>query len=118
MAGLHRLAGVVLTFAAICFTWVFFRSESFDRSLQICQAMLGLAPADATRFVGNLEMLFTLPPILALLASHWVLRDSNLERAIKSYEVPAYVYGMASALMIVCIAFSSGEDRAFIYFQF
>jgi D-alanyl-lipoteichoic acid acyltransferase DltB (MBOAT superfamily) len=119
MPRLHRAVGVALTFAAICFTWVFFRSQSLDRSLLISQAMLGFAAPDATRLVGNLDMLFSLPPILLLLVAHWLLRDSDLERRVAEYRVPAWAYGAASALMIVCIAFSSsGEDRAFIYFQF
>jgi hypothetical protein len=98
---------------------VFFRSQSLDRSLLISQAMLGFAAPDATRLVGSLDMLFSLPPILLLLVAHWLLRDSSLERKVVDYRMPAWAYGAASAFMIVCIAFSSsGEDRAFIYFQF
>jgi alginate O-acetyltransferase complex protein AlgI len=114
----HRAAGVALTFAAVCFTWVFFRSDSLDRSVLISGAMLGLASTDAARLVGSLDMLLSMPPILLLLGGHWLLRDSSLEQLIAEQDAPVWLYGVLSALMIVCIAFSSGEDRAFIYFQF
>jgi D-alanyl-lipoteichoic acid acyltransferase DltB (MBOAT superfamily) len=115
---LHRTIGVALTFVAVCFTWVFFRSESLDRSVLISGAMLGFASTDAARLVGSLDMLMSVPPIVLLLGAHWLMRDSDLERAMVRYHVPVWLYGVLSALMIIGIAFSSGEDRAFIYFQF
>ena len=36
-----RLAGVALTFAAVCFAWVFFRATDFSRALTIVGAMCG-----------------------------------------------------------------------------
>jgi D-alanyl-lipoteichoic acid acyltransferase DltB (MBOAT superfamily) len=118
MPPLHRAVGAALTFVIICFTWVFFRSESLDHSLLIAGAMLGFVSSHATRLVGSLDMMTSVPPVLLLLLAHWMLKDSNLERTFAEERVPAWAFATVSALMILGIAFSSGEDRAFIYFQF
>jgi len=51
---LISLSGWPSTFILTSFTWVFFRSESFDQAWTICAAMLGLA--DSTSELGSIRL--------------------------------------------------------------
>ena len=52
----------------------------------------------------------------AIVGIQWILRGSTLEAAAARVSVP--VRAVLLGLMLTGIAFSMGETRAFIYFQF
>lgn len=111
-----RFTLALLTFGAICITWVFFRADSFSRSFSIVQAMFGAAPSDAVATVDLAAKALTLPMITLLVFAHWSLRDTTLENVARRIPTPLRV--LVIALLLLTIATAAGEDRAFIYFQF
>lgn len=111
-----RCTLAALTFTLVVFTWVFFRSDSFDRAFEICAAMLGLATESSVVALNSTDAALSFLAICLLLAVHWALRDQSLEEAIS--RIPWYVVSTSMAVALLLIMTSPGEDRAFIYFQF
>ena len=54
--------------------------------------------------------------ISLILIAHWFMRDVTFEKVAET--CPHWLRATALAGMIVAIATLTGEDRAFIYFQF
>jgi alginate O-acetyltransferase complex protein AlgI len=108
----HAL-GVVLTFHWVCFTWIFFRSESFSKA----ELMLGQL-ASLTTFHGNLPLEVLLVLGVGLL-SHFVPERWFLRAKRGFSELPAF--GQAAVLLAVAgalRAMASAEAVPFVYFQF
>jgi hypothetical protein len=110
---LGRVVGVVLTFHAVCFCWLFFRAKSLGDA----EVMLGRLATFST-FHPNLD-----PRLLGVLAagliSHYV-PDRWFQRLLAWFvELPA----VAQAALLLVLALSvremaSLEAVPFVYFQF
>ncbi len=111
-----RFALGLLTFAAVCLAWVFFRATSFTQAWQIVTAMLGVAAAPAELGLDDEAILTTRVAMIALLALHWLMRDRTLEAA--TARCPWALRAALLAAMLVTLVHMPGDDRAFLYFQF
>src|SRR5262245_17329425 len=70
------LLGLV-TYAAVCFAWVFFRATDFPTAMRLLQAMVGGFPkGDAV--LPTRDILQVTIVIIALLFAHWRLRDTSI----------------------------------------
>lgn len=110
-APLARFALALLTFALVCFAWVFFRAETFEQAFAMCRAMLGHGTGPTNSFV-----LVAILPVALLLVVHWALRDTTLEAVVESTSWPVRA-ALLSAMLLSILMFP-GVERAFIYFQF
>jgi hypothetical protein len=109
-----RIALALLTYFLVCITWVFFRAERFRDALHLIHTMLLGGPDHLS--LETPRTLTVLAITVGLLASHWYMRDTSLEdrwRALNWWS-----RSVVLATLILCLAFVSGDDRAFIYFQF
>jgi hypothetical protein len=52
----------------------------------------------------------------ALVIAHWNMRDTSLETV--AGRLPWWLRALALGSMLLALAFTPGEHRAFIYFQF
>jgi alginate O-acetyltransferase complex protein AlgI len=102
------------TFVMVSLTWVFFNARELGRALDIVAGMFGLR--HGARVVYTAVVLNTLVAVAVMLALHWLMRNSSLERVAR--RTPWWLRSAAMALMLVLIVLAQGEDRAFIYFQF
>ena len=75
-----------------------------------------LVPTGGSLLVSRGEALRVIGITLALLTSHWLLRDSSLEHAFE--RLPWNLRATTLALLLVSLILAPGDDRAFIYFQF
>lgn len=104
----------LLTFALVTLTWVLFRAENLEAAAQLYAAMLmpvgGLAIADLR------DVFVVSGVILALLGTHWFMRNKEFGSAIKQLPWPAIAAILAA--MLIAIVLSPGEERDFIYFEF
>jgi len=123
----------MLTFLLVCVALVFFRADSLDQGLRISTTLLGFGPDGVIRFFQPAAQQY-LPPDSAthllrpepiaislgitvlLLSIHWVMRDRSLAEV--AARIPWWARSLVLAAMIMAILGFSGEDRAFIYFQF
>jgi len=106
----------LITFIAVSFAWVFFRADSFGQAFTIITTMLTLGPDSPTIRIKYFYVPLTLSITAAILVSHWIMRERSLEAIIG--KMPWWLRGIVLAVLMIIIVTCSGEDRAFIYFQF
>jgi alginate O-acetyltransferase complex protein AlgI len=111
-----QIVFVLLTFIAVSFAWVFFRANSFDQAFTIIQALLAVNLGTITIRIEYFYMLLTFGITCIILVSHWVMREKSLQQVVES--IPWWFRSLLFAGMLIAIVTCSGEDRAFIYFQF
>ncbi len=103
------------TFAAVTFTWVFFRAGDFDRAFEIAAAMLGLGSGVESELTTR-QLMLTYPCVASICGVHWLLRGTSLEDV--AGRVPGWVVALVTSGMAFSVVTMSGDNRAFIYFQF
>jgi D-alanyl-lipoteichoic acid acyltransferase DltB (MBOAT superfamily) len=115
-----QLVLMLITFGCICLTWVFFRAKDFTSACQYIKTLLYLSgPGNIESTAGYIkptEQILVFGVAIAMLTLHWLLRETTLEDAAS--RLPWWVRGICLSGIIIAIVTMSGEDRAFIYFQF
>lgn len=111
-----KLVLAVLTFLAVCITWVFFRAADFETSGRLISSMFGFAPANAGTPLPTLYLIEVCVIMSLLLLAHWKMRNTTLEEAVSA--LPAWIITGALAFMTFAIIVTQGTGNAFIYFQF
>ena len=112
-------AGVPLTFALVCLTWVFFRAPDIETALTIGGAMLGMAhPTDAMPPLRSYEI-----AIVAISAAVVFAEPLLVGRLIKTgigawWRVPFPMRGAVYALVSLVLLVFGGATQKFIYFDF
>ncbi len=104
------LAGAVGTFALVAFTWLFFRSTSFEAT----QAYLGGLTSAAFGDPRVLRPALVLAMLMLALDLPPALSGDDLVLAHK----PRWLRLPAAALMLALLALSRDSGQPFIYFQF
>lgn len=111
-----RLPVAILTFLLVCVASVFFRAGSLEQGLRISTTLLGFGPDGETRLLRPEPIAMSLGITILLLSIHWVMRDRNFTEVVT--RIPWWARSLALAAMLVGVLGFSGEDHAFIYFQF
>jgi alginate O-acetyltransferase complex protein AlgI len=111
----NRLTLVLVTYVLVNITWVFFRAHSFEGASRILGGMAGLAPG-AEPVLPTIYMIKVAVLVTAIVATHWWMRDRELERVVS--RAPWWVTGLAAAGMLFAVIVTQGSGTAFIYFQF
>ncbi len=106
---------ILITYVAVCFTWVFFRAPDWRSAVRIVSSMAGIA-GDRNIVIGEDSVLTVFAVTAALLLWHWWMRDSSLEE--KWLRFPLLAKVCLIAIMLFAILVTPVTDRAFIYFQF
>lgn len=105
----------LLTYAAICVAWVFFRAADFATAGRIIRSMFGLQEVGYAVLPGR-EILQVAAVTIGLLLSHAWLRKTTIEEAVA--RVPRSLLVVGWAVMGVAVILNQGSGDAFIYFQF
>ncbi|NNF66118.1 MAG: MBOAT family protein [Gammaproteobacteria bacterium] len=106
----------LFTYFLVNLTWVFFRAPDFATAWRMITAMFGFAPADAGTPLPTLWIIQVVVTIVAMVAIHWRMRDTNIESIVS--KTPAWLLGVTLAAMLFLIIITQGSGNAFIYFQF
>jgi alginate O-acetyltransferase complex protein AlgI len=108
------LLGLV-TFAVVCFAWVFFRASDFATASRLVQSMVGALPrGDA--ILATRELLQVGLVTAGLLTAHWLLRHTSIEAVVA--RMPRALLAGVWSVMTFGIILTQGNGNAFIYFQF
>jgi len=105
----------LLTYLAICFTWVFFRSETFAQAGIMVASMFG-AHAGAEPVLPTIHVIVVSVITAAMLGVHFAMRERTIEGLAE--RTPAWALGGALGAMLLAIILAQGAGNAFIYFQF
>ncbi|BCG64811.1 MAG: alginate O-acetyltransferase complex protein AlgI [Methyloprofundus sp.] len=105
------------TFILICFTWVFFRAESFSDAWAVSGAMLGFqqegVPPEIRLYMQGIVLISMLLVFFEPLFERWFLKGFKGWR-----NVPFYVRGSAYASIAMAAHVFGGSTQKFIYFDF
>ena len=105
----------VMTFTAVTFAWSFFRATSFEQSKNIASSLFGFPVRGGV--TGQAGEAITVAFVMgAIILTHMWLRNSTLEEKIQ--KIPGWLFGLILAAMMLAMYFNTGDERAFIYFQF
>ena len=107
-----QLGGMIGTFHLVCFTWIFFRAETFGHAWAYVRGILSLAGGPAADHVATLLVAMML--LLPLDAAQRLMRSSTPVLAWP-WPVRAAVY---AAMVLAMFALRTDERVPFIYFQF
>lgn len=118
------------TFLLVCFTWVFFRAPNIERAFSMCLDMLDLTqalryllttapPIDIANSIlpSRFDYIVAIGVTTLVVGVHAYLKNTSLEAVF--LKMPRALSSTILAVMAYLVIISmSGEDRAFIYFQF
>jgi D-alanyl-lipoteichoic acid acyltransferase DltB (MBOAT superfamily) len=105
----------LITYAAVCVAWVFFRASDFNVASRLLHGMFG-GHAHGDAILSTREMLQIGVVTFCLILAHWLLRESNVETAVT--RLPRWAVTAVWAFMACAIILTQGHSNAFIYFQF
>jgi len=114
-APVRLLLGLV-TYLGVLVTWVFFRARTFSQAFTILKAMVGFGTEPGTVCIRPIYAAAVFVVSGLILLVHWLMRDRSLEDVAE--KTPWVLRALLLAGMVIAIVLFSGEDRAFIYFQF
>ena len=110
-----RIIAALVTYFLVNITWVFFRAQSFAEAWTMLGSMFGLA-GEPQKVLYYGEIAPALVVIAGMVATHWLMRDTSLERVAE--KAPKWVVVTALSFMLFMLVVTQGSDSAFIYFQF
>lgn len=105
----------ITTWACINMTWVFFRAKDFVTAKNMITSLFFLNP-DGEKILELFDMIKVFAVIGILFLCHWFMRDTSVKAIAE--KTPAWILGVAWAMMFVLIAIAQGSGEQFIYFQF
>ena len=114
----RRVLGILVTFHIVCFSWIFFRADSYTAALevitQICTSFQGEIWLD---FIVGYKYVTILMVIGYL--THY-MSEKLFNKMTSSFEtLPVIVYPIILATVIwLIMQIRNGEIQPFIYFQF
>ncbi len=118
MSPIRRFFGIVITFNLVCFAWIFFRADSFERGWDMISQIF-------TQFNGAIWLDFFagykyVMLLIALAYFTHFLSDNLYSKITSAFErIPILVYPIVLAVVIwLVIQMQSGAVQPFIYFQF
>lgn len=109
----------LVTFGFVCFAWVFFRAGTLDKAFELIFAMVNINSifTESSLYLSRFDMIAVLLTTVLLLIFQWFMREKSLEQLFG--KMPWLIRSLVlSALIFLIVLSFSGEDRAFIYFQF
>ena len=128
-----RVILTLSTFLLVCITWVFFRAPDIQRAFSLCTDMLNgnqafdffltiLHPSQSLDLAnsilpGRFDYIVVAGCTGALLGIHALLKESSLEAFFAKLPSSFRIITLATMVYLVILSMT-GEDRAFIYFQF
>ena len=121
----RRLAGAVVTFHLICFSWIYFRSETLAGANAIAAGLLGAAVGG--RFLPNASLgalapllrAWVFPGCLVLALLGVDLLAGSGTQSERFLRVPPLLrYAAYSTLGLLVLALGVYQANHFIYFQF
>jgi len=113
------LAGMAawgITQAGVILAWVFFRAADFTTAFHLVRKLIGSPVDRSLGVVGLGEAIIAVAAVAGVYLAQQAFRHRTFERQADLMGRPALA--AVIAVLILAIATSSGNDRAFIYFQF
>ena len=109
-----QLALALLTYLLVCIAWIFFRAADVNIAFNLLATLF--FGQNHTLLLSNFQMAIVGVIVSGLLIYQWLMRNSCLERLAD--RTPPLIRAIFLAILMICLLFTPGDQRAFIYFQF
>ena len=93
-----------LTYLCVCVTWVFFRAQNIGQSFLMSKAMFGVSAQDAQRVVKTDDLLLLCVLMTTILAIHWFMRNTTLEKVTARIPTPVRIVGMTAMIVLIILS--------------
>jgi alginate O-acetyltransferase complex protein AlgI len=103
----------LLTYTLVCIAWVFFRAPDVTSAFHLLGVML--TGEEQASILGG-EAWTVLGISVAVLIGQWWLREKSLKQIME--RLPWWLRAVLLAMLLITLALTPGDDRAFLYFQF
>ena len=124
-----RPVQVILTFALVCFAWIFFRADSIEDAAYVINHLLSFtdtsfaflaAPFQNAFFIPESEFMLTVGLITFLFCVEWLDKQKGFIVTWKNSPTLLRwsVYYIFSIAILLSLFFYSNRSQEFIYFQF
>lgn len=113
---LTRLLGVSSTFLLVNVAWVFFRAPNLADAVAMIRSMASVSMDRGVLSPHAVAAAFLVAA--GLLIIHWLMRHRTLESVASKIPYPILAVILSAMVMTITICATTGQDRAFIYFQF
>ena len=118
--GLRAFPSIVLTFTAICLTWVLFRAEDLPQAMGVYAKLFGdsFSGAAWAELRAHREFLEAFGPLLiALVVVEWVSRSRPHPLGLPDWPRPLR-WALYTLMLWAVLYLMPDDPEAFIYFQF
>jgi D-alanyl-lipoteichoic acid acyltransferase DltB (MBOAT superfamily) len=119
---LKEVLSVGLTFGLTVFAWIFFRAENMSHALQYVSRLLSWnlfrLPESEAFLHGGISVYTLLFLLLVFIVVEWAGRQHQYAIEAISVKIPVLIRWPAYLVLIAGIFYFSGQEQAFIYFQF
>jgi alginate O-acetyltransferase complex protein AlgI len=112
-----RVVGAGITFVAVCFTWVIFRSDSLTQATGILYAMCTPSLSEGIDLISQFGVLPIVIVVMIVLRESYFLTGMNRLPVMISDKFN-YAKSLSLATAIVVTIFLRGPGQSFVYFQF
>lgn len=107
---------VIATFLLVNIAWVFFRAKTLTGALGIVRAMFAFSLDKGP--LTTLAIVTSLGVTVVTLAIHWFLCEQSLEAWVANLHPLLFATCLSMMIVLIVVCATTGQDRAFIYFQF
>ncbi len=114
---LTQLALIILTYLIVSVTWILFRAENLNDAAIILSHLYSSSSHPNRMILSIFEINMALLASFVLLAWHIYQRDKSIEHFYNRIH-PIFRGAFLFAQLLIIYLFASGDDHAFIYFQF
>ncbi|HZZ76080.1 MAG TPA: MBOAT family O-acyltransferase, partial [Puia sp.] len=111
----NRFVKMLFVFFFVTIAWVFFRSADFTTAWRLLSSMFGRVNNGAA-LLPTLDIIKVSVITVALLGTHWIMRQSSVADFIK--KINWKLLGIVWAVMVILLVLSQKSSDSFIYFQF
>ncbi|THB69253.1 MAG: MBOAT family protein [Gammaproteobacteria bacterium] len=112
---LPNILVVLITFVVVSMVWIPFRSSEFIVTLRILESLIDLKLLVLPELNGH--KVIALAVIILTLCYQYRRKDKMLDDLLESVHPVIICFGISASIFLISI-FSTGDSRAFIYFQF
>lgn len=114
---LNNALSVLLTFALVCFAWIFFRANSVNDAFVIIKHMFVFSSSSINLFYFPVEIYIAIASILVLVGiEYWLEFPKSVEK-IYSLKWP-YKWAIMSCIIFSILILGKWDSVDFLYFQF
>lgn len=106
---------MLLTFALVNITWVFFRAADFGTAWRLLSSMFGMVEQGAP-LLATIDMIKVSLVTVLVLLTHILMRNSSIVSLVQRSKW--WMIGLAWAILLIAIILSQKSSDSFIYFQF